>query len=130
MKIQKQQKRILIVDDDQSILRLFTRILEKAGYKVDTAETGRETAEKITQNSYDLAIVDVRLPDTSGIDLIAEIHAVHPDMIKIVLTGLPSIEDGARALDRGVDAYLVKPIKTEELLNVIEENLKKHTPNR
>lgn len=130
MSVQKHPKRILLVDDDQSILRLFKRILEKEGYTVDTAETGREATEKIEENCYDLSIIDVRLPDTSGVDLLAEIHTVHPDIVSIALTGFPRMEDGIKALENGADAYLVKPVKPEELLDLIKQKLRRPPPPR
>ncbi len=122
--MQKQKKNILVIDDDKSILRVFTRILAKAGYDVDTAETGQETLEKISNQAYNLAIIDVKLPDMNGTDLLTRIHEVKPEMIKIAITGFPSLDDGAKALDGGADAYLVKPVRPEELLKIINEKLK------
>ena len=115
---------ILVVDDDKSILRTFTRILQKNGYKIDTAETGKEAIEKADVQHYDLALLDIRLPDMDGTDLLAKIKKQLQNTIKIMITGFPSIESGVKALDEGADAYLVKPVKPEELLMLIEEKLK------
>ena len=115
---------ILVVDDDKSILRTFTRILQKNGYKIDTAETGKEAIEKANKNQYDLALVDIRLPDMDGTDLLAKIKKQLKNTIKIMITGFPSLESGVKALDEGADAYLVKPVKPEELLMLIREKLK------
>jgi DNA-binding response OmpR family regulator len=117
-------KIILVVDDDKSILRTFTRILQKNGYIIDAAETGREAIEKAEAKHYDLALVDVRLPDMDGTDLLAKMKNTLHDTIKIMITGFPSLESGIKALDEGADAYLVKPVKPEELLMLIEEKLK------
>jgi DNA-binding response OmpR family regulator len=117
-------KTILVVDDDKSILRTFTRILQKNGYEIDTAETGKEAIEKADKKCYDLALVDIRLPDMDGTDLLAKIKQQLQNTIKIMITGFPSIESGVKALDGGADAYLVKPVKPEELLMLIEEKLK------
>ena len=114
---------ILVVDDDRSILRTFTRILQKNGYKIDTAETGKEAIEKADKNHYDLALVDIRLPDMDGTDLLAKIKKQLKNTIKIMITGFPSLESGVKALDEGADAYLVKPVKPEELLMLIKEKL-------
>lgn len=116
---------ILVVDDDKSILRTFTRILQKQDYKVDTAETGKEAIEKAENNHYDLALVDIRLPDTDGTELLARLKRQLQNTIKIMITGFPSIESGVKALDEGADAYLVKPVKPEDLLMLIKEKLKK-----
>jgi DNA-binding response OmpR family regulator len=117
-------KTILVVDDDKSILRTFTRILQKNGYEIDTAETGKEAIEKADKKCYDLALVDIRLPDMDGTDLLVKIKKQLQNTIKIMITGFPSIESGVKALDGGADAYLVKPVKPEELLMLIEEKLK------
>ena len=115
---------ILIVDDDKSILRTFTRILQKHGYEIDTAETGKEAIEKADKKNYDLALVDIRLPDMDGTELLAKMKKQLQNTIKIMITGFPSIESGVKALDEGADAYLVKPVKPEELLMLIKEKLK------
>ena len=120
----KSKKSILVVDDDKSILRTFTRILQKAGYNVDVAETGNEAIEKAEKNKYDLTLVDIRLPDMDGTDLLIKLKDDMRDTVKIVLTGFPSLEVGVKALDAGADAYLVKPVKPEELLMLIDEKLK------
>jgi len=125
--MEKQKKSILIIDDDKSILNIFTRILQKQGYHTDTAETGQEALEKLQANTYNLALIDVKLPDTNGTDLLARINQTHPNMIKIAITGFPSLEDATKVIDRGAAAYLVKPVKSEELVSIIAEKLKKQS---
>jgi DNA-binding response OmpR family regulator len=117
----EKQKNILLVDDDKSILRILTRILQKQGYSIHTAETGREAEEMISSQSYDLALIDVKLPDTDGVDLLQKIQATRPNMIKIILTGFASMDNGIKALTAGADAYLVKPVEPTELLKIIKE---------
>jgi len=118
------KKTILVIDDDKSILRTFSRILEKAGYKTEIAETGKEAIEKTKNRHYNLALVDIRLPDMDGTDLLAKLKKPLQNTIKIMITGFPSLETGVKALDEGADAYLVKPVKPQELLILIEEKLK------
>jgi len=120
----KIKKRILVIDDDKSILRTFTRILQKNGYEVDVAETGKEALEISRKKGYDLALIDIRLPDMDGTDLLIKMQKIMPNAIKIMITGFPSLETGIKALDEGADAYLVKPVKPEELLGLIEEKFK------
>jgi DNA-binding response OmpR family regulator len=120
----KIKKSILVIDDDKSILRTLTQILQKAGYDVDTAETGKEAMEKFNSRQYDMALVDVRLPDMDGTDLLIDMKEKLRGTMKIMITGFPSLEIGVKALDSGADAYLVKPVKPEELLLLIEEKLK------
>ena len=124
MEVNITQKTILVVDDDKSILRTFTRILQKNGYDIDTAETGKEAMEKAENRQYDLALVDIRLPDMDGTDLLAKLKKPLQNTVKIMITGFPSLETGVKALDEGADAYLVKPVKPQELLVLLEEKLK------
>jgi len=119
-----QERRILMIDDDKSILRTFTRILQKNGYEIDVAETGQEGLEKSKRKVYDLALIDIRLPDMDGTELLVKLQHTMRDAIKIMITGFPSLETGVKALDEGADAYLVKPVKPEELLALIEEKFK------
>jgi len=124
LEVPTSKKTILVVDDDKSILRTFTRILQKTGYEIDTAETGKEAIEKAENNRYDLALVDIRLPDMDGTDLLAKLKNQLRFTVKIMITGFPSLETGVKALDEGADAYLVKPVKPQELLVLLEEKLK------
>jgi DNA-binding response OmpR family regulator len=118
------KKNILVIDDDKSILRTFTRILQKSGYQIDVAETGKEALEKAKKKDYDLALIDIRLPDMDGTDLLVKLKPSMKDGIKIMITGFPSLETGVKALDEGADAYLVKPVKPEELIALIEEKFR------
>ena len=120
----KTDKTILIVDDDKSILHTFTRILQKKDYKIVTAETGKEAIERAKNNKFDLALVDIRLPDMNGTELLSKTRSQLQNTIKIMITGFPSLESGIEALDEGADAYLVKPVKPEDLLMLIREKLR------
>jgi two-component system response regulator AtoC len=122
--VAESKKTIIVVDDDKSILRTFTRILQKSGYEIDVAETGREAMDKAENQHYDLALVDIRLPDMDGTDLLAKLKNQLQNTVKIMITGFPSLETGVKALDEGADAYLVKPVKPQELLLLLEEKLK------
>jgi DNA-binding response OmpR family regulator len=124
-KMKNDKRRILVIDDDKSILRSFTRILQKNGYEVAIAETGKEALEKAETGHYDLALVDVRLPDMDGTDLLPKMQKTMRETIKIMITGFPSLENGVKALDEGADAYLVKPVKPKDLLALIKEKIGK-----
>jgi len=121
----RKNQSILIIDDDKYILSVFSRILTKQGYTVENAETGQEAMEMITKKQYDLALIDVKLPDIEGPLLVEKMHKKHPEMMKIVITGFPSIEDANKVMDNGATAYLVKPIKSEELIKFINKKLYK-----
>jgi two-component system response regulator HydG len=124
LEVATHKKIILVVDDDKSILRTFSRILQRSGYEIETAETGKEAIEKAGTRQYDLALVDIRLPDIDGTDLLAKLKIQLQHTVKIMITGFPSLETGVKALDEGADAYLVKPVKPQELLVLLEEKLR------
>ena len=115
---------ILIVDDNESILETLTAILEEKGYHTDTAKNGREATEKAKTNFYNLALLDIKLPDIEGTKLLTEIEETSPRMVKIMITGYASLENAVEALNLGADAYIMKPLDPENLLKVINEKLK------
>ncbi len=117
-------KMVLLVDDDKSILRTFTRILQRAGYQTDSAENGKEALEKIQARSYDIALVDLVLGDSNGLDLLPKIEENSPKTVKIMMTGADSYEKRDEAHKNGADAYLTKPINPIILLSVFAEKLK------
>ncbi len=117
------KKSILVVDDDKDILDSFKVILQSEGYNVDSAETGREAIEKSEVQFYNLALLDIKLPDMEGTELLIEMHREMPRMMKILITGYPSLENAVEAVNKGADAYIIKPVNPEELLRVVAEKL-------
>lgn len=118
----EEKKRILVVDDDVNILRVFKSILEKEGYTVETAETGKAALEKIKKEKFNVALIDVRLPDMDGTDLLLKM-ANYPNTVKIIVTGFSTEDVGKRAADYGADDFLVKPVRAEELIATVRERL-------
>jgi DNA-binding NtrC family response regulator len=119
----EEQKRILVVDDDDAILKSVATILQLKGYNVDTAETGRQAIEKSQAHFFNLALLDIKLPDMEGTSLLVKMHQTTPRMMKIMLTGYPSLENAVTALNLGADAYVLKPVNPKDLLKVVEEKL-------
>ena len=117
--------RILVVDDDASIRKVVSIILGSAGYLVDTAQNGVEAIEKSNVEFYNLALIDVRLPDVEGTKLLSLIQDATPRMIKIIMTGYPALENAVEAISRGVDGFLTKPVNKETLLMAVHEHLMK-----
>jgi DNA-binding response OmpR family regulator len=117
----KEKKRILVVDDDVNILRVFKSILEKEGYVVETVETGKDALKKIKRGRFNVWLVDVKLPDMDGTDLL--LKNAGSDAVKIIITGFSSEEVGKRAADYGADDFLVKPVRPEELISTVRERL-------
>ena len=117
-------KRILIIDDDENIRETLSLVLKNEGFIVDTANDGEEAISKSFDNFYNLAIIDWRLPDIEGTKLLSELKQTTPRMRKIMLTGFPSIDNAIDAVNNYADAFLVKPVKFEELLTKINELLR------
>jgi signal transduction histidine kinase len=116
---------ILIVDDDENICRSLRLIFKKMGYEVETAGTGREAIEKAQERFFNLALLDIRLPDTAGIELLAPLKELHPDMAVILVTGYASLETAVQALNEGALAYITKPLNMDEVLATVREALEK-----
>jgi DNA-binding response OmpR family regulator len=117
-----EKKLVLVVDDDRDILRVFRSILENAGYTVRTAETGKEALSLLNNTEFDVCLVDVKLPDMDGTELLLEMGE-NPETVKIIITGFSSEAVGIKAADYGADDFLVKPVKAEELLAMIKQKL-------
>ena len=120
-------QRILIVDDDSYILRAFSSVLTKKGFEVETSETGKQALEKLKQDSFDLALIDVCLPDMDGTELLSKAKKELEKTVKIMVTGYPSSETSDKASFEGADTYIVKPIKMDELVSVVKFFLKPKT---
>jgi two-component system response regulator HydG len=116
---------ILIIDDDENIAKTFTAVLEKQGYSVDTAKDGGEAIKKLNTERYDVALVDIRLPDIDGIELLTKMKKTIPKTLRIIITGYPSVQNAIEAINKGADGYIVKPIDPEDLLAKIKEQLEK-----
>lgn len=120
-----EKKRVLVVDDDKVLLKSFKEVLESEGYLVDTAMTGREAIEKSEANFYNLTLIDIRLADMEGTELLTRIRETTPKMVKIMITGYPSLESAKDSLNKGADGYIIKPVDITELLNMIRDRLSK-----
>jgi DNA-binding NtrC family response regulator len=119
----KMGKSMLIVDDDEGILKVINRIFSKRGYSVDTAETGEEAKTKIKTRTYDVALIDLRLPDMYGTDLLQTINDAAPKTVKIILTGLADVTNTFESQEGGADAFLQKPVAPTLLIETIEKKL-------
>ncbi len=119
---------ILIVEDEKELSDSMKMLLEANGYRVEIAKTGKEAVERIQNRKYDIAIIDLLLPDISGMEVLKKFDPRQfPRVRKIILTGHASLESAIQALNIGADAYLVKPVSPEDLLKTISEQLEKQS---
>jgi len=112
---------VLIVDDDPAMRELLTSILENAGYIVETACDGKEAIKTCKKFPIDVALIDVELPDTKGTKLLGTLKELQPKMVKIIITGHPSIENAVTAVNEKADGYILKPFNPADLLEMIKK---------
>jgi signal transduction histidine kinase/CheY-like chemotaxis protein len=116
--------KVLVVDDEPGIALLCDRILSRAGYDVTSETDPRVAIEHLQHKRVDLLVVDIRMPEVDGFDVISRAQMVQPDVAVMVMTGFGTVEMAIRALRQGVDGLLLKPFnKSEELLQAVRQAL-------
>ncbi|NIQ39042.1 MAG: response regulator [Proteobacteria bacterium] len=114
---------ILVVDDQRVILEFLKKVLEKENYQVLTAETGEEGLDLHARYHPDLTLLDIRLPDKNGMDVLKRIRSKHPEALVITMTAHSGIEGAVEAIREGAYDYLSKPIEVESLQFTIRKAL-------
>jgi|SRR5208337_481966 len=122
--VKSRRARLLVIDDDKSITDAMSMMFERLGYIVDVANNGREAIQKSGENFYHVALIDIRLPDMSGVELLTKLKESYPKMVKIIITGYPDLENSVQALNVGADGYVIKPFKPQELTATIKKKIK------
>jgi DNA-binding NtrC family response regulator len=122
--------RILIVDDDEGIRASLAAVLKKKDFDVDTAKNGKEAISKTRKSFYNVLLVDIKLPDMEGVELLRRIQDTVPKMRKIIVTGYPTLNNAVQAVNLGADAYVIKPFDVDNLLMKINEQLLKQKEER
>ena len=116
---------ILIVDDDKSTCRSLSLILDKKGYETGTARTGQEALKRVQESFFNVALLDIRLPDMEGVKLLASLKRMHPDIIVLMVTAYASLETAVQALNEGASAYITKPFNVDSILTTVRNALEK-----
>jgi DNA-binding NtrC family response regulator len=117
--------RVLVVEDDQKMRTALQTILEKEGYKADTAETGEGGLIKMRDKTYDLVITDLKLPGIDGMDVLKGVRKVRPETAVIMITAYATIDSAVEAMKEGAEDYIAKPFNLEEIRIVIRKALEK-----
>jgi len=120
-----ERKRLLIIDDDESTRKTLSLIFKKQGYEIETAGTGQAAIDQAQKDFFNLALLDVRLPDVTGIELLAALKDIHPDMAVIMATAYACLETAIQALNKGASAYITKPLNLNQVLATVEKTLEK-----
>jgi two-component system response regulator HydG len=127
--------KILLVEDDRTFSRILEGFLTKNRYAVSTAYDGKEGTKKFLESDYDLVLLDYRLPDITGLEILPELKRSHPTVPIIVMTSFSDIRTAVKAIKAGAFEYITKPVNPDELLLLLKSALDKektretHTPS-
>jgi EAL domain-containing protein (putative c-di-GMP-specific phosphodiesterase class I) len=122
----KDAHRVLVVDDDETVLRVHARILATAGYHVETAADGAAAAKALERASFDVVFSDIDMPGMTGIQLLERVRAYDLDVPVVLITGNPSVETAIKAMEQGALRYLVKPVERDALVKVARDAVRLH----
>ncbi|MEI9972219.1 MAG: response regulator [Ignavibacteriota bacterium] len=117
------RKRILVVDDDESLRWVTQAQLQQSGYHVDAAANAKEALAWIHENPPDLVITDLMMPGMSGIELLKSIRTDYPEIIVILVTAFGTVENAVEAMKAGAYDYITKPVNVEELRLIVGRGL-------
>lgn len=111
--------KLLIVDDEMSVRDSLAKWFSEEGYEVGTAENASEALTRVAETTYDVALVDIKMRGTDGIELQRRLHEIYPDMLVIIMTGYASVETAIAALKNGAYDYVNKPLDPDEIAHLI-----------
>ena len=117
----------LIVDDDPEVRNTLTAILESESYVVETAENGKKAIHMCEKTPFDVALIDIELPDIKGTELLHLLNEKQPKMVRIIITGHPSLENAAKSVNEKADGYVMKPFDVPELLGMMKKLVEEKT---
>jgi two-component system response regulator PilR (NtrC family) len=118
---------ILVVDDDAGVRTMLSTVLGDEGYIVEAVENGKQAVKTCEKSSFDVALIDIELPDMKGTELLNKLKRIQPKMIRIIITGHPSLENAMKAVNERADGYVLKPFEVTELLQKIRRLLEEKT---
>lgn len=121
----EEKESILIIEDDESTRKTLVLVLGKKGYATETARTGQEALEKAKKQSFNVTLLDIKLSDKEGIELLAPLKEMDPEIAVIVITAFASLESAVQALNGGAAGYITKPLDMDKVLATIGEALEK-----
>ncbi len=116
--------KVLVIDDEEIMREILESVLRSAGYVVKLAASGEEGLAIVAREPIDLAIVDVMLPDCSGIDLLPDLKKLDSELVTIMITAFASVETAIEAMKRGAFDYVTKPFKNDEVCIVVANGIK------
>jgi two-component system NtrC family sensor kinase len=121
----ERRSKVLVVDDDQFALRSMAKVLRGESYEVVTAASGSEAIDLLKEDSFDLVLTDLKMPEVDGLEVLRQAREIAPQAVVLILTGYASLESAIEALREGAYDYLVKPCSADELKLKIERGLER-----
>lgn len=118
-----EKAKILIVDDDETVRITMKAILQDENYIVETATNGKQAIQMSNEKMYNIALLDIRLPDMEGVELLKLMKEYNPRTRKIMVTGFPTLQNAVTAVNKQADAYLFKPVDVDKLLQIVKDQL-------
>ncbi len=118
-----QRPKILVVDDEPVVVNSIRKTLARKAFKVAEAFSGQEAISRIMSENFDLVLLDMKLPDANGLDLIKDIRKRKPSLRVVIVTGYASVDTAVEAIKRGADDYMAKPFTPDELYNTTDRAL-------
>jgi DNA-binding NtrC family response regulator len=115
-----EKPKVLIVDDEERFRNTMRKLLTVEGIEAETAGSGREALEKLKEAAYDVIILDVRMPEMTGVEALGEIRKIDPEAEVIIMTGYASVDTAKDIMKLGAYDYLLKPYEKQELMDRIE----------
>ncbi len=114
------KKRVLVVDDEESIRWVLGRCLEKAGYSVEYGKNGSHAIEKVDSDHFSLIILDIKMPDSNGLEVLHELRSKGIDTPVIIITAQNTVKNAIEAMKRGAYDYIAKPFDLDEVKLTVE----------
>lgn len=108
---------VLVIDDEPALRQIMSNVIEKAGHSVATAENGTEALERLAKGDIDVALCDIRMPDMTGLEVVAKSREAGIDTVFIMMTAFASVNTAIEAMRSGAYDYMIKPVRNEDLLN-------------
>jgi DNA-binding NtrC family response regulator len=116
---------LLIVDDDENMLETLSDLLQEKGYWTETAKTGKEAITKAKEHFFNVALIDIKLPDITGIEVLQTFRKEYPSRMNIIITAYATLQNAVDAVNLGANAYIMKPIDHKKLDQIMKQYLKK-----
>jgi DNA-binding NtrC family response regulator len=121
----REKPSLLIIDDNENIRETLSDVFREKGYLTETAKNGLQAIQKSQVKFYNIALIDVQLPDMTGVELLRTFREKYPSRMNIIITAYATVKTATDAVNLGANAYIMKPIDFKKLDQIIKQCLKK-----